>query len=74
MLVRDLPLAADLSKPKRMTKPKIRLLSVGLCSAHPIKAVAEGNIAADGDIQIVNFVADRALPSSEPRLQTFRIC
>jgi hypothetical protein len=56
-----------------VTKPKIVLPSSRVSSVHLVKAVAESNIAADRDVEIVNLVADRALPSSEPRFQTFRI-
>jgi hypothetical protein len=73
MFMHDFPLLVDLSEAERVTKPKIVLPSGRVCSLYSVKAVAEGNIAADRDIQIANLVADRASPSSEPRLEIFGI-
>ncbi|HEX3067600.1 MAG TPA: hypothetical protein VHX14_03420 [Thermoanaerobaculia bacterium] len=60
VLVRDRPLAVDLAEADRGAPPHFEFAAVLLRGADLIEAVAESDIAAGGDRQIANFVADRA--------------
>jgi hypothetical protein len=59
MFMHDFPLLVDLSEAERVTKPKIVLPSGRVCSLYSVKAVAEGNIAADRDIQFISMTNKR---------------
>ena len=61
MLMRDHPLAVDLTEANRHAHPDISLLPVCARSTDPVEAVTEGHAIARSYAQVANFVADWTL-------------
>jgi hypothetical protein len=64
VIVRDEPVAVDLSETRRETDPNIVPLPIRRRAADPIEAVRECHVIAHGDREIANLVFERTL---EPR-------
>src|SRR6266566_3288720 len=65
LMVYDQPLAVDLTEAGGPTQPEIGLLPIVHGSAYPVEAVGEGNVIAHSDVEVVNFIVNRALVDGE---------
>lgn len=66
--------AVDLTEANGRTQPEIGLLPIVHGSAYPVEAVAECNVIAHGDVEVVNFIAYRTLERRERLFPTFPVC
>lgn len=69
----DRPLAVDFAEAEGLAKPQVNFLSAYRRRRHPVEAVAEGHVIARREVQVVNFVANRALKRREPLLQALLV-
>jgi hypothetical protein len=68
MFMSDHPLAHDLTKTNGRAHPDISVLSACPCSSDPIKAAAEGYVAARRYDQVTNLISNWTLECREPVL------
>ena len=61
LMVHDQPLAIDLTQASGPTQPEISLLPIVQGTAYPVEAVSECNVIAHSDVEVVNFIVNRAL-------------
>ena len=74
LMVHDQPLAVDLPEASGPTQPEIGLLPSVHGSAYPVEAVGECHVIAHSDVEVVNFIVDRALVDYEYLFPTFPEC
>src|SRR6266700_4509783 len=65
LMVHNQPRAVDLTEASGPTQPEIGLLPSVHGSAYPVEAVGEGNVIAHRDVEVVNFIVNRALVDGE---------
>src|SRR5262249_11365210 len=71
LMVHDQPLAVDLAEASGPTQPEIGLLPSVHRSAYPVEAVAECNVIAHRDGEVMNFIAYRTLERREHLFPNF---
>src|SRR3989442_14895748 len=65
LMVHDQPRAVDLTEASGPTQPEIGLQPIVHGSAYPVEAVAECNVIAHSDVEVMNFIAYRPLERRE---------
>src|SRR6266571_9357208 len=70
-MVHDQPRAVDLTEAGGPTQPEIGLLPSVQGSAYPVEAVAECNVIAHRDGEVVHFIVDRTLERREHLFPNF---
>ena len=66
MLMRDLPLIADLAEAKGRAQPHIDLFAIGFGAAHPVETMAEGHSITRRDFKVADLIPERPIPRREP--------
>ena len=61
LMVHDQPLAVDLTEASGPPQPEIGPLPIVPGSAYPVETVGECNVIAHSDVEVVNFIVNRAL-------------
>src|SRR5688572_29667280 len=69
MFMGDHPLAVDLATADGCAHPDIGFLAVAPRSADPVKAAAEADVIACGDVEVANLVANRTSETGKPFLE-----